>query len=120
MNSTHEHPRKDHTDKPWGSFDELTLNETTTVKIITIEPKEALSLQAHAYRDEWWIVLDEAMKVEIDGANRLLAKGDEIFIPRGTKHRVIGLSRPCRWLEVAFGEFLEADITRFDDKYGRA
>lgn len=113
------HPHRFHQDKPWGGFDELTLNEKTTVKILTIRPGEELSLQAHEFRDEWWIVLDEAMKVILDDHDYLLAKGDEIFIPRGAKHRVVGLHTSCRWLEIAYGEFLEADITRFDDKYGR-
>lgn len=119
MDSRHRHPHTAHTDKPWGGFDELTLNEKTTVKILTINPGEALSLQSHAHRDEWWIVLDEAMRVVVGDQEKLLAHGDEVFIPRGTQHRVIGLTRPCRWVEIAYGEFLEADITRYEDKYGR-
>ena|SRR3989344_4022885 len=115
----HPHPKRDQTDKPWGSFESLTLNEATTVKILTIKAGEALSLQSHAYRDEWWIVLDEAMRVVLDDKHILLAKGDELFIPRGTKHRIIGLTTTCRWLEIAYGEFLEADITRYEDKYNR-
>lgn len=116
---SHSHPRKITVSKPWGGFEELTLNEKTTVKILTVNPGEELSLQAHEHRHEWWIVLDEAMQVVIDDTKLILGKGEEVYIPAGTKHRVIGLSRPCRWLEISYGEFLEADIERFDDKYGR-
>jgi len=36
------------------------------------------------------------------------------------KHRVESLSKPVRFLEVAFGEFSEKDIKRLEDDYGRA
>lgn len=112
-------PHRTTVTKPWGNFDELTLNEKTTVKILTINPGEELSLQSHAHRDEWWIVLDEAMEVVIGDEKRTLHRNDEVFIPAGTHHRVIGLDQPCRWLEIAYGLFGETDIERYEDKYGR-
>ncbi len=113
-------PHRTTEDKPWGKFEEFTLNEKTTVKILTINPGEELSLQSHEHRSEWWIVLDEAMDVVLNDEQRTLHRGDEIFIPAGSKHRVIGLDQSCRWLEIAYGRFDEGDIHRFDDKYGRA
>ena len=105
--------------KPWGGFEQFTLNEPSTVKILTVLPHEELSLQAHDNRSEWWIILDAKMDIEIDG-NRITAyRGQDIFIPQGAKHRAIGLDAPCRWLEIAFGTFDEEDIHRFSDKYGR-
>lgn len=117
---TPKHPHRYRVDKPWGNFEELTLNEKTTVKILTINPSESLSLQTHDRRSEWWIVLDEAMEVTVGDVKKVLHKGDDIFIPAGTVHRVTGLDTPCRWVEIAYGPFFEHDIERIDDKYGRS
>ncbi len=106
--------------KPWGGFDQFTLNESSTVKIITVLPHEELSLQSHNYRSEWWVVLDAKMMVEIDGHKHTIYRGQDIFIPQGAKHRAIGLDGPCRWLEISFGTFDENDIHRYEDKYGRS
>ena len=105
--------------RPWGSFEKFVENEPCSVKVITVEAWQQLSLQSHRYREEWWIVLDEAMEVELDGKRIRLERGDEIYIPVGAKHRVFGLTKPCRWLEIAFGTFDENDIIRYDDAYGR-
>lgn len=105
--------------KPWGRYDSLTLNEKTTVKIITVQPGESLSLQTHAHRSEWWIVLDASLDIVINDTTATLAQGQDIFIPAGTPHRVSGRDKPCRWLEIAYGLFAEADIVRLQDKYGR-
>ena len=105
--------------RPWGSFEQYVQNEACSVKIITIDAGQQLSLQSHRLRSEWWIVLDDAMDVELDGARFTLRQHEEIFIPLGSKHRVFGLSKPCRWLEIAFGTFDENDITRYEDTYGR-
>jgi mannose-6-phosphate isomerase len=112
-------PERTTVSKPWGGFDQFTLNEQTTVKILTVLPHEELSLQSHEHRNEWWIVLDTKMEVEIDGKHFSAYRGQDVFIPKGAKHRVIGLDSPCRWLEIAFGNFDEEDIHRYEDKYGR-
>lgn len=44
--------------KPWGSFEQLTDNETTTIKIITILAGHRTSLQFHEHRSEKWYVLN--------------------------------------------------------------
>jgi mannose-6-phosphate isomerase-like protein (cupin superfamily) len=47
--------------------------------------------------------------------------GDEIFIPRGAKHRLRNQSsEPFRMLEVAYGDVQDDDKVRYEDKYGRA
>ena len=40
--------------RPWGNFERFTLNEQSTVKIITVNPGEAFSLQVHGHREEFW------------------------------------------------------------------
>ena len=105
--------------RPWGQFERFVANRSCTVKIITVEPGQQLSLQLHRQRSEWWIVLDDAMEVELDGRRMTLGRGEEVYIPLGAKHRVFGLDKPCRWLEIAFGDFDEDDIERLEDAYGR-
>ena len=105
--------------KPWGNFEQLTLNEATTVKIITVLPDEELSLQSHKLRSEWWIVLENSMEVVLDDQTKIIKAGDEMFIPQGAKHRAVGLRQSCRWLEISFGHFDEDDQKRYEDRYGR-
>jgi mannose-6-phosphate isomerase len=113
-------PKRITVKKPWGGFDELTENETTTVKILTVLPHQETSLQVHEHRSEWWVVLDEKMDVVIDDKHMTVYRGQDIFIPQGSAHRVVGLDTPCRWLEISFGDFNERDIHRLKDDYGRS
>ena len=106
--------------RPWGGFERFTLNERSTVKIITIHPGETLSLQSHAHRDEIWKIVSGSGTVAIGETRHDAATGDEFFVARGQKHRVIGGPPGIVFLEVALGHFDENDITRFEDKYGRA
>lgn len=112
-------PKRQTLQAPWGAEDILTINEPSTVKVLTVLPGEELSLQAHDHRSEWWIVLDTKMRVVVNDKTFTVYRGDEVFIPQGAKHRAIGLDKPCRWIEISFGPFDEADIHRFADKYGR-
>jgi mannose-6-phosphate isomerase len=95
---------------PWGRFRRCTLNEPTTVKLIP-SSRAGAQLQRHRHRDELWIVLDDAVWVSSTRA------GAELFIPRGTLHRVG--PRAERLLEVAFRDFDADDFERLDDAYGR-
>jgi mannose-1-phosphate guanylyltransferase/mannose-6-phosphate isomerase len=106
-------------ERPWGNFRQYSLNEPSTVKIITVTAGESLSLQRHEHRDELWIVLDDGLVIEVDGTTTQASAGDEFFVPRGAVHRVAGGSTGGRFLEVAFGRFDEQDIERLEDRYGR-
>lgn len=107
-------------ERPWGGFEQFTLNEQTTVKIITVKEGEAFSLQTHAHRDEFWRMLAGAGVVSVGGAEHAAKAGEEFFIPRGTTHRATGGEGGLVFLEIAFGDFDEHDIRRLEDKYGRA
>jgi len=106
--------------RPWGKFEQFTLNESSTVKIITINARKRTSLQFHKNRSEFWKVLDNPVKVTIRKKTFTAKKGDEIFIPKKTKHRLQGLSNEARVLEISFGNFDEKDIVRIEDDFGRA
>ncbi len=107
-------------DKPWGRFEQYTCNEHSTVKIITVEPGEALSSQYHHKRDELWVTLDPGARIELGDQVLYPEREEKIFIPRQTVHRLSAAADdPVRILEISFGEFDEADIVRLEDAYGR-
>jgi mannose-1-phosphate guanylyltransferase/mannose-6-phosphate isomerase len=106
--------------RPWGTFQQFVENERVTVKIITVQPGHRLSLQRHAHRDEMWQALDEPMAVTVDGRSWTLHPGEQLVVPAGSLHRLGNPGvRPGRILEIAFGDFDEADIERLDDDYAR-
>jgi mannose-6-phosphate isomerase-like protein (cupin superfamily) len=86
-----------------------------------MEPGQAGSLQSHQNFDELWIMLTDGGRVQVADQVREVRTGDEVFIPRGTKHR---LSNPgaglLRMIEVAYGEVRDEDKVRYEDRYGRA
>lgn len=107
--------------KPWGGFEQYTHNLRSTVKVITVAPGGRLSLQYHHRRDELWVALDPGANVELDGRVVLPRRGERLWIPRGTRHRLSAPGQdPVRVLEISFGDFDEDDIVRLEDSYGRA
>ena len=108
-----------HVEKPWGAFRQYTLNEQSTVKILTVAASQRLSEQYHRNRDELWIALDAGVDVEIDGTVTTAVQDQEFFIPRGALHRLTGGKKGGRVLEISFGLFDENDIIRTKDIYGR-
>jgi HAD superfamily hydrolase (TIGR01484 family) len=107
-------------DRPWGSFEQFIHNEPSTVKIIEVEPNKRLSLQSHQYREEMWIALDDGIITEIGENKKILKKGEKVFIPKNTKHRLASENNKVRVLEISLGDFDENDIERYEDDFGRA
>jgi len=109
-----------HVDKPWGSFDRYTLNEPSTVKILTIKPGATTSLQSHKRRREFWVALDKGIQIQIGDKEIPFRKGSSIIVEKGKRHRIRCDSKSdARILEISFGHFSENDIVRYDDEYGR-
>ncbi|OGY91519.1 MAG: hypothetical protein A3H70_05325 [Candidatus Komeilibacteria bacterium RIFCSPLOWO2_02_FULL_48_11] len=111
---------RDHEDRPWGSFDRFTMSEPVSVKILTIKPNQALSLQYHNHRDEFNRVLKGSAIVILDDTEREVKEGDEYWVPRLMVHRTIAGNDGFQCLELSFGEFDESDIVRLEDRYQRA
>ena len=105
--------------KPWGGFKQFILNNKCTVKILEVIPGGVLSLQSHETRDELWVALDDGLIVELNDKIFELKKGEEVFISKGSKHR-LSSKVGGRMLEISLGLFDEEDIKRYDDEYGRA
>lgn len=106
--------------RPWGEFERFTLNHATTVKIITVHAAQAFSLQTHEHRDEFWRVLHGSGVICIGDISHEAHGGSSFFIPRGCPHRASAGLEGIKFLEIAFGEFNEADIKRLEDLYGRS
>ena len=107
-------------ERPWGRFQQFVSNETVTVKVITVEPGHRLSLQTHSHRGEFWHVLDVPIEVTV-GDRTWTAEPDEaVWVPVGSLHRMANKGdRAGRLLEIAYGDFDEADIVRLEDDYAR-
>lgn len=107
-------------ERPWGNFQQFASNEPVTVKIITVNPGHRLSLQTHDHRGEFWQVLDSPIEVTVDGRTWSAQPGESVWVPCHAEHRMANKGdQPGRLLEIAFGDFDEADIVRLQDDYAR-
>lgn len=105
--------------RPWGAFSQYANNREVTVSLMTVRAGQRLSLQSHTGRAELWIVLDPGAEVQVNDDVFRPARGDEIWIPAGARHRLASTGPDVRVLEVAFGNWQQEDITRHDDDYRR-
>jgi mannose-6-phosphate isomerase len=106
--------------RPWGKFRSYPHTQASSIKIITVNPGETLSLQYHSKRSEFWVVLDKGL--EVTAGNRVWQpdENEEIFILRQAPHRVRCLGpKPARIMEIWIGTSDESDIVRLKDVYGR-
>ena len=108
--------------KPWGSFEIIDEGEKYTVKKIIVYPGGKLSLQSHEHRSEHWLIASGVAEIIIGEKIYNLKENDNIFIPRGSKHRLANLgSENLIVIEMWFGDKLdENDIKRFEDIYNRS
>lgn len=106
-------------ERPWGNFRQFTKNDNSTIKIITVNPNEILSLQSHAHRSEFWHIISGQGWVEIGGVKTVANRGDEYEIKVEEKHRLSAGGDGLQVLEIAIGDFDEEDIVHYEDKYGR-
>lgn len=115
-----EMPAVDRVVRPWGAFSQYAHNAEVTVSLMTVSPGMRLSLQSHTGRAELWIVLDEGAEVQVGDTLLHPRPNDEIWIPANTKHRLSSTGPAVRVLEVAFGNWQQADITRYADDFNRS
>lgn len=107
-------------ERPWGQFQQFVSNERVTVKIITVEPGHRLSLQTHDHRGEFWQVLDVPIEVTVGERTWTAEPGESVWVPCQAVHRMANQGdRAGRLLEIAYGDFDEADIVRLEDDYAR-
>jgi mannose-6-phosphate isomerase len=116
-------PPVDFVERPWGSFKQYAHNQEVTISLMSVKPGQRLSLQSHTGRAELWIVLDAGAIIQVNDDVYYANPGDEIWIAAGARHRLssaLDQDQPeVRVLEVAFGNWQQPDITRYDDDYAR-
>jgi mannose-6-phosphate isomerase len=105
--------------RPWGHFEQWAHNQPVTVSLMTVEPGMRLSLQSHPGRAELWVVLDEGAVVQVDDRIWTATAGEEVWIPANGRHRLSNDGRRVRVLEIAFGNWQQEDIVRYEDDFGR-
>jgi mannose-6-phosphate isomerase len=106
--------------RPWGKFRSYPHTDASSIKIITVNPGEILSLQYHFKRSEFWVILDKGLEVTVGDRVWQPDENEEIFIPRQMPHRVRCLGqKPARIMEIWIGRSDETDIIRLKDVYGR-
>lgn len=106
-------------ERPWGKFRQYAHNEEVTVSLMTVKPNQRLSLQSHTGRAELWVVLDDGVEIQVGDELIHPPKGGEVWIPANMRHRLSSTGSSVRVLEVAFGNWQQEDITRYDDDYDR-
>lgn len=108
-------------DRPWGSWEVISIGAKYIVKKISVNPKSSLSLQMHHHRGEHWIITSGNPTVVVDDVNLELSPGKVVDIPKETKHRMVNnTDKPVEFIEIQMGEILdERDIVRFEDQYNR-
>src|SRR5690606_27708581 len=66
--------------RPWGEFTQFVCNTPVTVKIITVEPGQRLSLQRHEHRGELWQILDVPIDVTLGSFERTAMPGETVWV----------------------------------------
>jgi mannose-6-phosphate isomerase len=109
-------------DKPWGYEIRWAVTSRYLGKIIHVKKGEALSLQYHERKDEWLLLSEGAVDIEIGGLDGELEKvrmrkGDSVHLPARTRHRITAVE-DADIFEVSTPEI--DDVVRLEDRYGRA
>lgn len=112
-------PDSNFVERPWGVFYQYAHNEPVTVSLMTVKPHSRLSFQSHTHRSELWIALDSNSVIQVGDTVHHAQSGEEFWIPAGVKHRLSAENEAVRVLEVAFGDWQQDDITRYEDDYSR-
>lgn len=108
--------------RPWGFYKTTVLNDYFQSKVISVKPRQQLSLQSHNQREEHWVVAHGKGIVQIEQSEIRIESGSSLFIPKGAKHRLTNTDSKENLIitEVQIGDYLgEDDIVRYEDNYGR-
>jgi len=108
------------TERIWGYYRVLHEVPGMKVKELTVNPEQALSMQRHKQRSEYWIVEEGRCCVNSMMPNgyllpaKELSQHDEISIPVNEWHQLINpYDTPCRVVEIQYGARCnEEDIER--------
>jgi mannose-6-phosphate isomerase-like protein (cupin superfamily) len=106
--------------RPWGIWEEYLNEEGYRVKRIIVRQGKRLSLQKHAQRREYWVVVRGTGKVTVDDKVLAVSPGDSVFVPLGAVHRLENTGTgDLIVIETQIGVCLEDDIVRIEDDWKR-
>ena len=107
--------------KPWGNYKNIHISNNFIVKILTISPKNKISLQYHTRRAEHWVVTHGKAFVTKGKKQFVLNKNESTYIETNEIHRIENKEEiDLIIVEVQVGSKIsEEDIVRLDDIYGR-
>lgn len=102
--------------RSWGGFEVLHTGDTHTCKVLWVKPHSCLSLQAHQYRAEHWVVVMGTATVQLDETVFEVPQHKHIFINKKQIHCLANnTDEDLILIEVQTGEILdETDITRYE------
>ena len=108
-------------EKPWGHELWWAQTDRYVGKILHVNKGEALSLQYHERKDEWLLVNEGAIDMEVGALEGTLEKvrmrkGDSVHLPPRTRHRITAVE-DADIFEVSTPEI--HDVVRLEDRYGR-
>ncbi|MSP78829.1 MAG: cupin domain-containing protein [Dehalococcoidia bacterium] len=108
--------------RPWGFYQVLTHGKDYQVKLLVVMPGECTSLQTHAHRSEFWVVVQGMARITRGAETRMMGQNETVMIPNGMRHRieVDPGAGEVQIIEVLTGSIIdENDIVRLQDRYGR-
>jgi mannose-6-phosphate isomerase len=101
--------------RPWGEWHVLDVDQGYKVKRLEILPDQAISLQYHNHRSEYWTIVQGEGKVIVDGNIFTIRKGESFHVPKMALHKITNthLTETLIAIEVQMGEICsEDDIVR--------
>ena len=83
--------------------DFTTLLEHKNVKIVRIVSSDNLEIKEYNQEeDEFVILLKGSATLELESKNITLNRGDTLFIPAKTKHKVLATQKGTLWIAIYF------------------
>jgi mannose-6-phosphate isomerase len=111
----------DSDNRPWGRWEEYLNEPGYRVKRIIVQPGKRLSLQKHAHRKEYWVIVQGSGLFTRNQSAERVSAGDAVWIERGDVHRIENDGTEYLVIiETQMGLCLEDDIIRLEDDFGRA
>ena len=86
---------------PKNGEDFTTLLEYKNIKIVRIVSSENLEPKVYIQEeDEWVVLLEGKATMLINGEQKILNKGDTLFIPSSTAHEIMDTANGTIWLAI--------------------
>ena len=88
---------------PTYEEDFTTLFENKNIKIVRIVSSDNLEIKEYCQEEDEFVILLEGKAVlDLNGKKITLNRGDTLFIPSKTKHRVLTTQKGTLWIAIHF------------------